>query len=197
MNQYGHFDDIIKHLEKMQKFREKTLSESRYVISRCSRAIIYTHQNKPDKTQELLDEIKPRLAELQKIATFQTASHIVTAEQEYTEAYTLHHIVHQNKIPSHEDIGVMPESYVLGMLDVIGELKRFMLDCIRTDKPKQADEVFAVMETLYENLYPCVVYDSILKESRRKLDVSRIVLESSRAIITEERRRRDLISVMK
>ena len=90
----------------------------------------------------------------------------------------------------------MPESYILGLLDVIGELKRLMLDCIRTGRTERALYVFDTMDALYQDLYVFATYDKILKESRRKLDVCRMVLETSRSAITEESRRQDLIRAL-
>lgn len=189
-----HFDDIIQHMEKAQRFREQIHSESRRIIADCSRTIIQIHQGDEKKSQEMLHNIKSSLTKLQRIAI---PRDIVTVEQEYTEAYTLYNIVNHNTIPTPEQICVSPESYILGMLDTIGELKRFMLNCIRNGNLDTAYNTFDTMESLYEDLYPFAAYNTILKESKRKLDVCRITLENSRAIITEERRRQYLISEMR
>ena len=53
------------------------------------------------------------------------------------------------------------------------------------------------MENLYLNLYPFATFDKIVKETRRKLDVNRFLIEETRAAITEEIRRSDLISELK
>jgi len=53
------------------------------------------------------------------------------------------------------------------------------------------------MENLYLNLYPFATFDKIVKETRRKLDVNRFLVEETRAAITEEIRRSDLISELK
>jgi translin len=42
-------------------------------------------------------------------------------------------------------------------------------------------------------LYPFALYDKILKEARKKLDVNRRLIEDARSAITEEVRRTDLI----
>lgn len=185
-------DGLIEHMETVQRSRDAVLSESRRIIAACSRTIIRIHQGKDDEAQQMLERVRPQLRALQKQVMPQIRHYAITAEQEYVEALALHSIVSQNAIPSLEEAGVMPESYILGMLDCVGELKRFMLDCIRSDRPEQANYAFDTMEGLYEGLYPFAAYDAVLKESRRKLDVGRITLESSRAIITEENRRRHM-----
>ena len=82
-------------------------------------------------------------------------------------------------------------------MDCIGELKRQVFDNIRVGKSKEATRIFETMENLYLYLFPFSTYDKILKEARRKLDVNRILLEDTRAALTEEIRRGDMINAIK
>ena len=58
-------------------------------------------------------------------------------------------IVEKKEIPSDKKLGVMPESYVLGLLDCVGELKRMVFDKIRIGEIEEATRIFDVMENLY------------------------------------------------
>jgi translin len=40
------------------------------------------------------------------------------------------------------------------------------------------------------------MYDKVVKEARRKIDVNRILVDDVRAIITEEKRRTELIKTL-
>ncbi len=91
----------------------------------------------------------------------------------------------------------MPESYVLGLLDCVGELKRRVFDKIRIGEVDDANKIFEVMEELYLQLYTFSMYDKVVKEARRKIDVNRILVDDVRAIITEEKRRTELIKTLK
>ena len=84
----------------------------------------------------------------------------------------------------------------MGLLDCIGELKRLVLDNIRKDRLKEGNRIFNVMENLYLVLYPLAMYDKIVKEARRKLDVNRVLVEETRAVITEEIRRNHFINAL-
>ena len=187
---------IFETLESVQESRDHILTGSRRVISLCSRSIIMVHRRRPGEAASLLEEAASILESLRRKALPQTAHYLVVAEQEYVEARSLLGITRDGMIPSREDLGVMPDSYILGLLDVVGELKRLMLDQIRAGDPHAADRTFGVMEYLYLELYPSSMYDKVLKESRRKMDVCRIILEDARSVITEERRRRDLMRAM-
>ena len=87
----------------------------------------------------------------------------------------------------------MSESYVLGLLDCVGELKRMVFDKIRIGEIDEAVRIFEVMENLYLHLYTFSMYDKVVKEVRRKIDVNRILVDDVRSAITEEKRRTELI----
>ena len=105
-------------------------------------------------------------------------------------------VVEGKEIPSDKKLKVMEESYVLGLLDCVGELKRMIFDKIRTGDINNALKVFDVMENLYLHLYPFSMYDKVVKEARRKIDVDRILVEDVRGAITEEKRRSELIKAL-
>ena len=52
------------------------------------------------------------------------------------------------------------------------------------------------MENLYLMLYPFATFDKIVKESRRKLDVNRMLVEETRLVLTEEIRRQEFLKKM-
>ena len=118
----------------------------------------------------------------QKKAKNNFKKYLITPEQEFVEAHSFLAVVENKEIPSLKSLKVSEESYVLGLLDCIGELKRLVLDNIRNGQLKKADRIFSVMENLYQTLYPFAMYDKIVKEARRKLDVNRILVEETRAV---------------
>ena len=71
-----------------------------------------------------------------------------------------------------------------------------MIDKIRVGDSKRATQLFDVMENLYLLLYPFASYDKIVKETRRKLDVNRMLVEETRSVLTEEIRRQELIKAI-
>lgn len=189
-------DEIRRTMEIAQKSRDTILIESRTIISLCSRSIIQVHSGDTTQAAYLLERARSIHISLQDKVSDRTAHYMIPAEQEYVEASCLLGIVRNNAIPAMEDLGVMPESYVLGLLDVIGELKRLMLDRMRKGHIQQAADTFEIMDVLYSELYPFMAYDKVLKDARRKLDVCRIIMEHSRMTVTEESRRQDMMRAM-
>ncbi|MDH3657995.1 MAG: RNA-binding protein [Nitrosopumilus sp.] len=187
---------IAKSLEEIQDAREFLLKNSREIIILCSRAIIAVHKGDLKVGKNYLKQAETLLKKYKKKATVELRRYLITPEQEFVEAACLIAIVEKKEIPLDKKLGVMPESYVLGLLDCIGELKRRVFDKIRIGEIDEATRVFDVMEDLYLDLYNFSMYDKVVKEARRKIDVNRILVEDVRSAITEEKRRTELIKTL-
>ncbi len=183
---------ISKNLSKTQDQREFLLKNTREVISICSKAIIEVHKNDIKSAKSKISKVEKLLKKYRKKTTPEIQKYLITPEQEFVEAVSLISISEKKEIPSHKKLKVMEESYVLGLLDCIGELKRMIFDKIRNNNVKEATRIFDVMQDLYDNLYGFSMYDKVVKEARRKVDVARKLVDDARSVITEEKRRSEL-----
>jgi translin len=189
-------NSIAKELSHIQDSREFLLKNTREVIILCSRAIISVHREDRKSAMSNLRRAGVLLRKYQKKATGELRRYIIIAEQEFVEAACLVAIFQKEEIPTDKKLKVLPESYILGLLDCIGELKRMVFDKIRKGDISEATRIFEIMENLYLQIYPFSMYDKIVKEARRKIDVNRILIEDARGAITEEKRRSDLINIL-
>jgi len=189
-------DKISKSLADVQDNREFLLKNSREIIILCSRSIISIHKGDLKTAKKNLVEVDSLLKKYRKKATSDLRRYLITSEQEYVEAAGLLAVVEGREIPSDRKLKVMEESYVLGLLDCVGELKRMIFDKIRIGETDQALRIFEIMETLYLQLYPFSMYDKVVREARRKIDVNRILVDDVRGAITEEKRRSELIKAL-
>jgi translin len=187
---------ISKSLQTSNASREFLIKNTRDVVILCSHSIIAAHKGDLRLAREKIKKAEAVLKVNQKKAKNNFKKYLITPEQEFVEAHSFLAIVENKEIPSLKSLKVSEGSYILGLLDCIGELKRFVLDNIRNDQLKKADRIFNVMENLYQALYPFAMYDKIVKETRRKLDVNRILVEETRAVITEEIRRNHFIKAL-
>ena len=187
---------ITKSLASVHDSREFLLKNTREIIILCSRSIIAVHKGDLKTGKNNLKQADMLLKKYKKKATGNLKRYLITPEQEFVEAACLIAVVEKKEIPSDKKLAVMPESYVLGLLDCIGELKRMVFDKIRIGEIDEATRVFEIMENLYLQLYTFSMYDKVVKEARRKIDVNRILVEDVRSIITEEKRRADLIKTI-
>ncbi len=189
-------NDISKKLVKIQDAREFLLKNSREVIVLCSKAIILTHSGKNDEAKKILKNAENLLKKYRTKLSPEISRYLITAEQEFVEASCFISIIEKKPIPSQKKMNVMSESYVLGLMDCIGELKRTVFDKIRVGQVDEAIRIFEIMEELYMNLYPFSLYDKVVKEARKKMDVARILVEDVRVSITEEKRRSELLKTI-
>ena len=187
---------IAKALSEIQDAREFLLKNTREIIILCSKSIISVHKGDMKSAKNNLKQADVLLKKYKKKATPDLRRYMITPEQEFVEAVSLIAIVEKNEIPSEKQLDVMPESYVLGLMDCVGELKRMIFDKIRIGDIDNASRVFEIMENLYLHLYPFSMYDKIVKEARRKIDVDRILVDDARGAITEEKRRSELIKAL-
>ena len=187
---------ISKNLEKINSKREFLIKNNRETVILCSQAIISIHKNDLNVAKKKIAKAKSELTKLKQKTSGDLVRYIITPEQEFVEAASLLAIIECKEIPSVKSLNVSDESYILGLLDCIGELKRQVIDKIRVGDSKRATQLFDVMENLYLLLYPFASYDKIVKETRRKLDVNRMLVEETRSVLTEEIRRQELIKAI-
>ena len=187
---------ISKSLKASNESREFLIKNTRDVVILCSHSIIAAHKGDLKLARQKIKKAEIVLKVNQKKAKNDFKKYLITPEQEFVEAHSFLAIVESKEIPSLKSLKVSEEAYVLGLLDCIGELKRFVLDNIRNGQLKKADRIFNIMENLYQTLYPFAMYDKIVREARRKLDVNRVLVEETRAVITEEIRRNHFVKAL-
>jgi translin len=173
--------------------REQLIKESREVISLSAKSIVCIHNSKFDEAKKFRKQAERKLNDLRKIADSDMVRYIFPPEQELVECSVVLALSTEADIPSRKQLKVENISYILGLLDAIGELKRMVYDTIRVSDFEKAERLFSIMQQLYLLLSPFSIYDHVAQGVKRKLDVARILIEDTRGTVTEEARRRELI----
>ncbi|MEX2060796.1 MAG: hypothetical protein WD966_07070 [Nitrosopumilaceae archaeon] len=125
---------IAKSLAATQDSREYLIKNTRDVVILCSQSIISAHKGDLDMAKKMAQKANRLLATYRKKANSELKRYLVTPEQELVEASAFLAIIENKPIPSVESLKVSNESYVLGLMDLIGELKRYVFDNIRVGK---------------------------------------------------------------
>ena len=162
----------------------------------CSKSIVAMHHSQLEDAKSKMDQAKSMLEEFRNYAGNDLYRYIAVAEQELVEAYALKSVMDDKPMPSMRELDVTGESYLTGLLDCVGEIKRLVYDRMRMGEGKDAERLFATMEEIYNAIYPFAVYDNIVSGLRKKLDVARKLIEDIRATVTEESRRKALIEAV-
>ena len=193
---HSSLDQINGELQDVEERREILIKNTRDIVMLCSKSIIALHNNEMDDARNKISQAKVMLDKFKEYAKTDLHKYIAVAEQEFVEAYVLKSIVEESLLPSKTELNVLGSSYLTGLLDCIGEVKRMVYDRMRIGKTDDAIKLFTIMQDLYSIVYPFAVYDNLIPGLRRKLDVSKMLIEDIRAVITEETRRAIMIKAV-
>jgi translin len=195
-NVQSSLDEINYDLKNVEERREKLIKGTRDVISLCNKSIVALHHDEMEKAEMNMHQAKIMLDEFRQYSKTDLYKYVSVAEQEIVEAYGLKSVIENSAIPSVSEMKVSGPSYITGLLDCIGEIKRMVYDRMRIGKGDEAAKLFSLMQDIYSSVYPFAVYDHLISGMRRKLDIAKMLIEDVRAVVTEETRRDILIKAI-
>jgi translin len=186
-------EKIQEELRKREGVREEVQKDMRRATRLSKQAILFTHQGRFEDAKNLLEEANRIFAKLREVSKdYPELFHsglVSAAFEEYTEAHTLLRLIEEDRFIDPEELGVPKISYVLGLGDVVGELRRRALDSIRKGKVEAAEKCLERMERIYSELTAMDDAYLVVSGLRRKCDVARHLIEITRGDVTIEARR--------
>lgn len=194
------FKEILERIEcRMQELdnaRERALSQSREIILSCRKCIQSIHNKDFERARKLLTSASRKLKNLYRMLDgypeLANAGFVENASQEFVEARCLYNLERNRNLPDPDKLGVSYVTYLLGLCDLIGELRRFSLDSMRQGNIEDANRYLEMMEEIYESIMD-FEYPSSLK---RKQDIARGLIEKTKselAVASCEKRINDKI----
>ncbi len=187
MNLKKAFSDISELLEILYQDREEILKLSRDLIRECSIAIKNTHRKEFDEFQERINIIKSKHKELLKLINKNPGiffKYLKTPEQELAESLVFYSIINKEEIPSPFELMINPLNFLLGLADVIGELRRYALDNIRNSRVEDLNYILENMDEIYTYLFTLDYPSGVTQDLRHKVDVARTLIEKTRGDIS-------------
>jgi len=187
MNLKKAFSEITELLELLYQDREEILRLSRNIIRDCSIAIKNIHRREYDKFQEKIDTIKINHQNLIKLVNKNPGiffKFLRTPEQEFAESIAFYSIINKKEIPTPFELEINPLNFILGLADVIGELRRYALDNIRNSQVEDLNEILESMDEIYTYLFTLDYPVGVTQDLRHKVDVARNIIEKTRGDIS-------------
>lgn len=179
---------VRSDIDKLDGNRESILSNKREIIRRCSDIIKKIHRNELDSIEEKINTTGKMIREQEetarKVATRIGKNYINDIKQEYTEAVVFYKIVVDKPIPDHNDLRVNAYEYIMGLADVMGELKRLVLNKIRNNDFENAERFYNIMEDLQQFLFSLDYPSGLLPGFRHKVDIARNIIRKTVEIMT-------------
>lgn len=176
--------EIRKRFDAKSEAREKGLTSSRAAIRLCANSIRAVHRGEMDVARDLQAKARAELDTAQKaMADFPAIYHagfLHDAEKEYAEARATYAFINHEELPGPEELAVGDAAYLNGLSEVIGELRRNLLDIIRHGNIDRGEELLSAMDDIYYVLVSMDYPDAITGGLRRSTDVARSIMERSR-----------------
>ena len=186
----------IEQLTIRNRAREQALSASREVIRFSANAIRAVHRGQFDDAGAIIDQAALRLKETEPIREHNPeiyfAGFLADARKEFSEANITLAVISGRGIPRPTDLGVDPSSFLNGLAEVIGELRRYILDALRRDSFDRCRELMDLMDEIYGILMTVDFPEGVTGGLRHSTDQMRGVLERTRGDLTMALRQRNL-----
>ena len=187
---------VINELTDKNIDREQALSVSREVIRFSANAIRAVHRGEFEDARELIGKSEARLKEADHIKVTNpsifNAGFMNDARKEFTEANITLAVISGSDIPSIHDLKVDAGAYINGMAEVIGELRRYILDALRRNAVDGCQEFMDIMDEMYSVLVTIDFPEGVTSGLRRNTDAMRGVLERTRGDLTMALRQHSL-----
>ena len=168
--------------------RDRALAQARTLTRHCANAIRAIHrQETPLIDQNLLEAgrlAKELRGELEAYPDLYFAGYTQDALKEFAEANLVNALVNNQPLPGPEDLDLEPSTYLQGLADAVGELRRRCLDVLLNGHSSEAVRLLEEMDDIYAILVTMDYPDAITGGLRRLTDVARSIIERTRGDLT-------------
>ena len=186
----------IEQLTIRNRAREQALTISREVIRRSANAIRAVHRGEFDEARKVIELARLRLDETEPMRLgnpeIYFAGFLADARKEFCEANVTLAMISGEALPRPQDLGVDPAAFLNGMAEVIGELRRYILDSLRRDSFERCQEHMELMDEINSILVTVDFPEAVTGGLRSRTDQMRGVLERTRGDLTMALRQHQL-----
>jgi translin len=181
-------EKIHRSFEICTSERDRALTQARTLTRHCANAIRAVHRDEHSLARQHIEEARKLVQSLREnLEDFPDlfyAGYTQDALKEYAEAALVYALVNNNDFPSPEDLLLEPATYLQGLAEAVGELRRRILDMLLKDNPSEAGRLLGEMDDIYAILVTMDYPDAITGGLRRLTDVARGIIERTRGDFT-------------
>ncbi len=181
-------DRIRESFERKNEIRDEALAQSRNLTRYAARAIRAIHRGDTTLAQENLAEADKLAAALrsglENEPDLYFTGYTQDALKEFCEAHLTVATILSQDWPSPEDLQVEYATYLNGMSEVVGELRRRIMDLMRAGHSPEVERLLEVMDDIYGLLVTMDYPDALTYGLRRRTDIARSIIERTQADVT-------------
>ena len=193
-------EQIRQDFELRTSRRDEALKLARTLTRACSLSIRAVHRNEFDVMEENLQDAQ-KLADqlrngLKDHSDLYYAGYTQDALKEFVEANITCALLQNQALHTPAELEVEYDTYLKGLAEVVGELRRRILDILRSGYSQEAERLLTHMDDIYSVLVTMDYPDAITGGLRRQTDLVRGLVEKTRGDVTISLRNQDLTQAM-
>ncbi len=181
--------------------RDEALKQARQLTRACSLAIRAVHRDDQEamganlaEAQTLADVLRN---ELKAHPELFFAGYTQDSLKEFVEAKVTCALIQSQALQTPEELGVEDATYLNGLAEVVGELRRRTLDILRSGYSQEAERLLGYMDEIYSVLVTIDYPDAITNGLRRQTDLARGIIEKTRGDVTASLRGQQLTEAIR
>lgn len=194
------FDRLRSELNVELELDERIRLLCRDVIRYSKLSILSRHRGESEKAYANLREAEARLNTLRSLISSYPGMIGVesyrAACQEYVEAYLYLCCIDGATPKPPSELNLTPSIYILGLADVIGELRRCILEYLRRGDSANAEDYSRIMKWIYEELFLIEGPPALSGKLRHKIDIARRIIETTESELLFELGREKLLEAL-
>jgi translin len=181
-------EQIRRTFDAQTVLRDNALGQARALTRACALSIRAVHRDETDVMQAHLDEARS-LAEalrtgLAETPAFYFAGYTQDSLKEFAEASITCALIRHQPLPTPEELDLPPNTYLNGLAESVGEMRRRCLDMLRQDNSAEAELLLGHMDDIFAILVTMDYPDAITNGLRRQTDIIRAIIERTRGDVT-------------
>ena len=197
----GIAETIRRYMEQIDGARDTAYRGSRSLIALCARTIRAIHREEWDAAEALLAEARAATDDLiggvRPHGELYFAGYTQDAVKEFVEANLVYALVRNRPLPTPEELGAEPNTWLNGLAEAASELRRRILDLLRHGQSDEAERLLDAMDLIYSTLVTFDFADQITGGLRRRTDALRAVFERTNGDVANSYRSTQLEAALK
>lgn len=185
-----------KELDIKHAAREQAYQLSRTTIRGAANTIRAIHRHELEQARTLLNGVAASVEETRHLLTYHPdlyhTGYVQDAQKEYVEANATLAFVAGEPVPTQQQLTVELPPYLNGIAEAASELRRYILDALRSNNSATCEPLMETMDEVYSLLVSLDFPEAITGGLRRTTDALRGVLERTRGDLTLALRQRSL-----
>lgn len=181
-------NQIREKFDILTALRDQALTEARQLTRACSLAIRAVHRNDKEVMEGHLNDARTLADKLRnELVNYPDlfyAGYTQDALKEFVEANVTCALIQRQPLLTPEELHVEEATYLNGLAEVVGELRRRTLDILRSGYSEEAERLLGHMDEIYSVLVTMDYPDAITNGLRRQTDLARGIIEKTRGDVT-------------